>query len=229
MGRGVVLALCVLLLAACTGGDRDDRDGGDTGFGEAGSDLRSAAQPGEAPRRLIAGWTVTVYYTPVARFHAGPTVPVTGCRSIDCAGGDDPLGEHPETFVAAVREEGTGRTADGRYLNWSHDTGYWLDTAPRDASGRALRAWTSAAADRDVMAEGTRFTVVDCGKDNEGFAIDAPVCARLRAARWTVTDEFTPGLGGPRHVDLYLGEQTGPNFTANPLYISLYGASLSVG
>ena len=33
------------------------------------------------------------------------------------------------------------------------------------------------------------------------------------AANWTITDEFTPGLGGSRHVDLYIGEETGPGFT----------------
>jgi len=44
-----------------------------------------------------------------------------------------------------------------------------------------------------------------------------------------VRDEFTPGLGGPRHVDLYIGEETGPGFTGGPWYTTLQGATLTVG
>ena len=55
------------------------------------------------------------------------------------------------------------------------------------------------------------------------------MCAALRRARWEVTDEFTPGLGGGRHVDLYLGEETGPGFTESSWYLTLHGASLRQG
>jgi hypothetical protein len=91
----------------------------------------------------------------------------------------------------------TGRLAAGRYLNWSHDVGYWLDHAPRDAYGQPLRPFESAAADVGVLPAGAGFTIVDCGREADGSAIDAAVCARLRQARWTVTDQFTPGFGGP--------------------------------
>jgi hypothetical protein len=34
----------------------------------------------------------------------------------------------------------------------------------------------------------------------------------VRAA-WTVSEEFTPGLGRRRHLDLHIGEETGRGFT----------------
>jgi hypothetical protein len=169
------------------------------------------------------GWTATVYYTAVEEYHSGPAVAVTGCPVLDCPDATAPLGSYPADFVTAVRDEGTGRTRAGRYLNWSHDLGFWLDDAPRDAAGGALVPFESAAADPGVLAAGTRFRVADCGRAE----VDRAVCDRLRAARWTVRDEFTPGLGGDRHVDLYLGEETGPGFTDGPWYTTLEGARLS--
>jgi hypothetical protein len=113
------------------------------------------------------GWLVTVYYTAVAAYHSGTPQRVTGCPRLDC-GPDDPdagsdLGEFPADFVTAVRDEGTGRTGDGRYLNWSVDVGFGLDTEPRDSAGGTLRPWESAAADADVLPAGPPFTIVDCG------------------------------------------------------------------
>jgi hypothetical protein len=175
------------------------------------------------------GWEITVYYTAVERFHDGEPESVTGCRGLDCAHGDDDLGDFPAGFVAAVKDEGTGRTADGRYLNWSHDVGYWLDTAARDTAGEPLRPFVSAAADPEVLPRGATFRMATCGHADDGSAPPATVCAALRRARWTVTDEFTPGLGGNRHLDLYLGEETGPDFTSSPWYLSLAGASLRLG
>jgi hypothetical protein len=169
-------------------------------------------------------WRVTVYYTAVEEHHSGPATPVTGCPVLDCANGSTALGAYPADFVSAVRDEGTGRTRAGRYLNWSHDTGFWLDDAPRDAAGETLRPFDTAAADPQVLAAGTRFTLLDCGRAQ----VDPAVCDRLRQARWTVRDEFTPGLGGPRHVDLYIGEATGPDFTGGPWYTTLEGARLRV-
>src|SRR5439155_26605094 len=99
-----------------------------------------------------------------------------------------------------------GRTVADRYLNWSHDTGFWLDNVPRDAYGHSLRPFQSAAADPDVLPAGTRLTIVDCGHDGDA-PTDPIVCGRLRHPRWTVTDQFTPGFGGPRHVDVYIGEE----------------------
>jgi len=173
------------------------------------------------------GWTVTVYYTAVESYHSGRPTRVTGCPVIDCVRGNADLGTYPADFVTAVKDEGTGRTAAGRYLNWSSDTGYWLDAAPRDTAGRPLRPFESAAADRNVLAAGSRFAIVDCGREQGGGSIAADVCAKLRSVRWVITDEFTPGLGGPRHVDVYIGEETGPRFTDSPWYTTLVNATLS--
>jgi hypothetical protein len=183
----------------------------------------TACQPDHSP-----GWTVTVYYTAVQNYHTGPPTPVTGCPTIHCEHGTTDLGSYPADFVEAVRTEGAGRTATGRYLNWSHDIGFWLDDAPRDAHGRRLRPFESAAADPDVLPAGTRFTIVDCGTNDGDTSVDPTVCTRLRQAQWTVTDEFTPGLGGPRHVDVYIGEETGPGMTNSPWYCTLIDATLQM-
>jgi hypothetical protein len=175
------------------------------------------------------GWTVTVYYTAVEKYHSGTPTAVTGCPRIDCTHGTADLGRYPEDFVAAVHDEGTGLTTAGQYLNWSYDTGYWLDRAPRDTAGRPLRPFESAAADPDVLKPATRFTITDCGRQDDGSAPPAQVCAKLRAAHWTITDEFTPGLGGKKHIDAYIGRETGPGFTDSPWYTTLEGATLHIG
>lgn len=175
-----------------------------------------------------AGWTVTVYYTAVEAYHTGAPTPVAGCPTLDCAHGSADLGTYPRDFVEAVRDEGTGRTASGRYLNWSHDVGFWLDSIPRDAYGHRLRPFESAAADPAVLPAGTRFTILDCGRETDGTPIDPAVCARLRQAQWVVSDLFTPGAGGRGHIDVYLGEETGPGFTDSPWYATLTHATLRV-
>jgi hypothetical protein len=179
--------------------------------------------------RQDTGWTVTVYYTAVESYHHDAVIQVTGCIDIDCQHGTADLGSYPKDFVTAVHDEGTGRTAAGSYLNWSYDTGYWLDHAPRDSGGRPLRPFQSAAADRDALPANTRFTITDCGRNDGGGTPAVEVCAKLRASRWTVTDEFTPGLGGNRHVDAYVGEETGPGFTDSDWYTTLTDAALKLG
>src|SRR5262245_58580878 len=76
-----------------------------------------AATAGAACTPAGDGWTVTVYYTAVAAFHDGAPERVTGCPRLDCGPGDpdagSDLGAYPADFVTAVRDEGTGRTADG--------------------------------------------------------------------------------------------------------------------
>lgn len=86
----------------------------------------------------------------------------------------------------------------------------------------------SAAADPDVLPKGRQLRIRDCGTEDDGSAIPADVCERMRAAHWQIRDEFTPGLGGEKHVDVYLGEATGPGFTSNPRYTTLNGATLDV-
>lgn len=172
------------------------------------------------------GWQITVYYTAVERFHHGDPVPVTGCAVLDCANGSDDLGTYPADFVQAVQDEGTGQTVSGRYLNWSHDIGFWLDSEPRAGDGSPLVPFVTAAADPDVLAPGTRFTITACGAQDDGSPPPEDVCVALRGASWRIADEFTPGLGGPRHIDVYLGPETGPGFTDSPWYITLMGATI---
>jgi hypothetical protein len=179
------------------------------------------------PKRTTSGWEITVYYTAVEKYHDGEPTPVTGCPRLECSNGDDDLGTYPAGFVEAVEEEGTGRTTAGKYLNWSHDVGFWLDSAPRSSDGNVLTPWVSAAADPDVLPYGTRFTVAACGTQEDGSRAPAAVCAALRGAAWRVTDEFTPGLGGPKHLDAYIGPETGPGFTDSEWYLTLVGARLT--
>ncbi|MEU6247619.1 hypothetical protein [Glycomyces sp. NPDC047010] len=173
------------------------------------------------------GWEVTVYYTAVESFHDGAPTEVFGCPAIECDGGDDVLGAYPEDFAQAVEDEGTGRITSGdhagEYLNWSYDVGYWLDTEPRNSHGDPLRPFASAAADPDVLPEGTSLRITDCGDADD---VDPEVCDRLQAAAWTIEDEFTPGLGGTNHIDLYLGEETGPDFTETAWYTTLTNARI---
>lgn len=183
--------------------------------------------PGSGPDPE-SGWEVTVYYTAVESFHDGEPVEVTGCPELDCENGDDPLGSYPGEFVKAVKDEGTGRITsgehDGEYLNWSHGVGYWLDSEARNSHGEALRPFESAATDADVLPRGTRVEIVDCGDAD----VDEEVCERLMKPKWTIDDEFTPGLGGDKHLDVYLGEEDSDDFTDSPLYTTLENAKLRI-
>jgi hypothetical protein len=182
--------------------------------------------------RLRRPWLVTVYYTAVEALHADPPVPVTGCTAAgDCENGDEPLGDYPKGFADAVREEGTGRITSGphagRYLNWSYNIGYWLDEAPRDAHGRPLQPFVSAAA--GGLPDDTRLRLVDCGKLDSGDPVPEHVCEPLRSGNWEIRDRFTPGLDGEQHIDLYIGEETGPDFTSSgALYVSLHDARFAI-
>jgi hypothetical protein len=174
-------------------------------------------------------WEITVYYTVVEKYHHGAATKVTGCPRLDCTGGHDDLGTYPADFVADVRTEGTGVTSAGKYLNWSYDIGFWLDTAPRDTDGDPLEPFVSAAADPSVLEHGTRFRFATCGRQDDGSAVPEPVCARFRAAGWRIDDEFTPGLGGPQHIDLYIGPETEERFTDSDSYVTLDGVILQLG
>ncbi|WP_340684118.1 hypothetical protein LCL61_37470 [Amycolatopsis coloradensis] len=180
-----------------------------------------------------SGWLITVYYTAVETYHAGPSAEVFGCPDSECAAEKQSLGRYPVGFADAVRDEGTGRITSGphagRYLNWSYNIGYWLENAPLDSRGEPLEPFVSAAADRDVLTMGSRFSVVGCGTTESGETPPSAVCAGITAAKWQIRDEFTPGLGGPRHIDLYIGEERGPEFRSDAWYISLRGASIVVG
>lgn len=180
------------------------------------------------------GWHLTVYYTAVEGFHADtPLTTVRGCPQRDCAFGDELLGAFPAGFVDAVRDEGAGRITSGprsgSMLNWSFDTGFWLDDIPSDTAGRALVPFRSAAADPSTLPAGTAFVIDHCGHEEDGSAIDPAACEALRRTTWEVRDEFTPGLGGERRLDLYIGEEDGPGFTeTSPLYLTCVDARVTV-
>jgi len=193
---------------------------------------------GPSTKEIVEGrpWLVTVYYTAVESLHHDEAVEVTGCLGGDCENGDDPLGRYPRGFAEAVEEEGSGRITSGahagKYLNWSYDIGYWLDTAPRNAHGGALEPFRSAAA--DGVPDGTRLRLVDCGEFGSGEfdpGDDVPpaVCSALQAGQWQIQDRFTPGLGGPQHIDLYIGEESGSDFTSTgALYVSLHNVAFTL-
>jgi len=177
------------------------------------------------------GWLVTIYYTAVESFHdPTETQEVIGCPTLDCSNGTTALGRYPSTFVAAVKEEGTGRItsgpSNGRYLNWSFGEGYWLDDAPRDHAGRHLEPYRSAAA--DGIPDGTRVRLVDCGRAHDGGPPSPRVCSALRDGNWEIRDGFTPGYGGERHIDLYIGEENEPDFTRSEFYTSFDDATLQL-
>jgi len=189
--------------------------------------------PSEAELVQRQPWEVTVYYTAVESLHSDAPVQVRGCLDGDgCDHGQDLLGEYPRSFATAVRDEGTGRVTGGahagQYLNWSYDIGYWLDDAPRDAHGRPLEPFRSAAA--TGLPDDTALRLVDCGRLDSGDPVPRAVCDALRAGHWEVRDRFTPGVGGDRQIDLYIGEETGRHFTASGrLYVSLRDAAFRAG
>ena len=194
----------------------------------AGGDTSASSEAG-----VSSGYEITVYYTAVESYHGGGTVNVRGCPTQDCEGGNDDLGTYPESFVQAVEDEGAGRITSGphagKYLNWSDGVGYWLDNVPANSYGAGLSPFRTAAADGGVLARGTRFQLVAPLIQDEGGPLDEASANRLLSATWEIQDEFTPGLGGAHHIDLYIGEEDRANFTeTNPLYTTLVNASIRV-
>lgn len=170
---------------------------------------------------------MTIYYTPVMSYYSGPPQTVTGCLTLQCSNGTATLGTFPSDFVAQVHEEGTGKIGPNQYLNWSGNTGYWLDTLPRDAQGNALVPYRSAAADPSIPF-GTTFKIQSCGADTATAApTAASVCASYTWQMWEVEDRFTVGAVG-QHVDLYVGEQSSATFTSGPNFIDASGAALTM-
>jgi hypothetical protein len=190
-----------------------------------------ARLPALQPLGKAESWRITTYYTAVQSFHGGKPKAVRGCLELHCEWGRTPLGSYPEDFLKIIKTEGSGRITAGpqrgRFLNWSSSVGWWLDDTTRDSTARPLKAWSSAAADRDVITRGRRFQIVDCGRDWKGRPVPAAVCDRFRATTWTVTDLFRPGYGGEHHADVYIGEETGPDFTKSPYYTTLRQATIA--
>lgn len=181
--------------------------------------------PSAAPTSA-AGWRLTVYYTPVASYYSGAPQTVTGCSDLQCTNRNVTLGTFPSDFVQTVQTEGTGKIGANRYLNWSIDVGYWLDTLPRDAQGNPLLPYRSAAADPSIPF-GSTFKIATCGADTAtGTPTSASACSTYQWPTWQVTDRFSVGSVGA-HVDLYIGEQTSANFAAGPTIIDASGATIA--
>lgn len=191
----------------------------------------SPADPQTPPTvKLSAGWHITTYYTPVESYHNGSGEAVTGCLKRDCADDSDVLGVYPSDFVEKVKNEGAGRITRGvhagSYLNWSYDTGYWLDEIPSDSNGNALQPFHTAAADSGTLPQEKMFRIASCGSDPA--AIDSNICRKLEAANWVIADSLTPGVGGPKHIDLYIGEENAPDFEDTNLYVDLSNVSIQI-
>lgn len=173
-----------------------------------------------------AQWHVTVYYTAVEKYHHEASVSVTGCLQQDCSDNQQSLGSYPQGFVDAVKQEGTGRITSGqhagKFLNWSYDTGYWLDTIPADTNGDRLQPFKSAAADKSILEQGTKFKFKNCGQGE----ITGDFCSTLKTAIFEIRDEFTPGLGGKNHIDIYIGEEDQADFENSAKYIDLTNVTL---
>ena len=180
-------------------------------------------------------WHLTVYYTAVESFHGGNAVNVQGKLGAygNAVGKEKNLGKFPASFAKAVEDEGTGRITSGiymgKYLNWSSDTGYWVDVIPCNSYGQVLQPFITCAADQSVLPRGTRVKILSCGTDTDSGDPCPPVaCAAFKKAAWLVSDEFTPGMGGKGHIDLYIGEENIPNFERkSPLWVDLSGAEIS--
>jgi len=190
-----------------------------SGSGSSGNDTGSGA------------YLITVYYTAVESFHSGSLETVKGRLSPESESGSDTIGDYPSDFVGAVKSGGTGRITSGghagHYLNWSYDTGFWLDQVPANAYGGALQSFRTAAADPAVMPRGTRFKLVAPLIQDNGAPLGDSAAARFLSAEWDVEDQFTPGYGGDNHLDLYIGEENQPNFTeTSPLYITLKNVAI---
>ena len=176
-------------------------------------------------------YTITVYYTAVESFHTDAAQTVTGCLTTTCSFGNSVIGSYPASFIKATKAEGTGRITSGanagKYLNWSVDVGYWLDTIPSDGYGGALVPFRTAAADAIALPRGAQFRLVGPLKQEDGSALDAGSASRFLAATWLINDQFTPGLGGALHLDVYIGEEDRVNFTNSAMYTTLANVKIA--
>lgn len=158
------------------------------------------------------GWTVHIRQTPVERFFTGERVWAYGCDRPDCTGSYTHLGSYPTDFLAAVRREGAGRLStgehEGRYLVRISAEAFRVESVPRDASGRPLRAWRSATG---ALPVGTSVRVASCGT--------GALCRRVRAATWTIAQRS----GATDSLVVYAGDQTGPRPAA------IKGAAVRIG
>lgn len=220
----VAVAVAVAGATAATG----TAGSGSTGTGDSTGSTGAPATGGTVSSE---SYLITVYYTAVESFHTDAAQNVSGCLIRECAFGSSLIGSYPASFIKATKIEGTGRITSGanagKYLNWSVDVGYWLDTIPSDGYGTALVPFRTAAADDIALTRGTQFRLVAPLIQEDGSALDSTSANRLFAAQWLVNDQFTPGLGGALHLDLYIGEEDRANFTSSPLYTTLANVKMA--
>ncbi|HKA11673.1 MAG TPA: hypothetical protein VKI99_14530 [Candidatus Dormibacteraeota bacterium] len=184
--------------------------------------VQASAAPASArpSGQATGGWHLTVYYTPVESYHGPPLQAI-----LDCAG--LALGKHSLHFLDRVQTEGFGRFVtpihENRYLGWDFDRRCWfLARTPVGLGDRPLRQWVSAAA-ASSFAPGTGVRVVSCGSN-----VDETVCARVKGAGWVVEDHCG-GCSDPKHLDLYVGEEDGPDFEdLSPTYFDTHGAVVAL-
>ena len=206
----VLLALAAALLALAAAGSGREAE---------------AALP-----RQVGNVSATVYYTPGESYYERERmVKVMAWRDVRTVGKKVPV-RVPLLFARHLREEGTGKMRNGRYLNYSHEglgpngdrEGYWLDTCPRDSHGGCLKARQSmAASDGLNIPRGARVRLADCGRGAGRAA-----CSHYRSGEWVVKDEFTTGIAGPRQVDLYYGVQDFRGFRSSGFWTTMRGATL---
>jgi hypothetical protein len=245
---GSLFVTATLALSACGGGGDATTSGQVTtdaselarGLGKGGKTPTPTPAPAPAPTPTptpITGtvstevYTITVYYTAVESFHTDAKINVSGCLIRDCAFGTNLIGSYPATFIKATKTEGTGRITSGanagKYLNWSSNVGYWLDTIPSDGYGTALVPFRTAAADDIALTRGTKFALVAPLIQDDGTPLDSTSANKLLSAQWLINDQFTPGLGGALHLDLYIGEEDRVNFTnQSPMYLTLMNTKI---
>ena len=188
--------------------------------------------------RASSGWELTVYYTPVESYHGGTPTQVYGCPTINCdsASATQYLGTFPSDFLDKVQQEGAGEITDGQdastpYLNWTYDGNgyYWLDTAPRSASGAPLVPWQSSAAASNYPF-GTQWSVTSCGTNDDGTPVDPTMCQKVKASTWEVVDRFEAGISTNQHADLYVGLEDRANYeNTAPQYFDWIGAATTLG
>lgn len=209
------LALSSLALIAVVSVHRPKQPGVD-GLGQP---RPARSRPGPTGDHLTAGgssdWSLRLYYTAVERFYSGGHKSLSGCVRPTCSGGLTYLGAYPATFLAAVRQQGSGEICSGRYtrhfLNWSSTIGYWIDTAPRTADGRQLRRFTSAESGTPQLSPGTALRILGCGAGSRPGS--GGVCTRLQTTTWHVAQ--VAAARPDRTIGLYVGLQTGSGFAAS--------------
>jgi len=189
----------------------------------------SSSAPAALTRDGSADWQLRLFFTATEAYYHGAPVRVRGCADLACQRGQVDLGRYPRDFLAAVRTQGSGRIGTGPhgggFLDWDAVRGYWIDTAPRAADGAPLRPFASVISSTSQLSAYTPLEVLSCGKGSR--AGWAAVCARLRAASWSVATVAVPR--GKRTVRLYVGTETRPGFAAGPWADTFQHAVLRVG